>query len=71
MKSDRMENLERKDFIDTIKRTIIIMAVAVVFTRLLDFPYWITLLAVLLGLPVILHAVFWIRKLESPQKGEN
>lgn len=68
MSPKKSENLTKSRFVDTIKRTLLIMVIAVIFTRLLDFPLWMTVLAVLLGVPVIIHAIIWIRRLENSDK---
>lgn len=60
-----IEHLSQDKFRDTIKRTIFIMAVAFVTTRILAFSWWITILAVVAGLPVVFYAWIWIRRLEK------
>lgn len=62
---EEMEYLSADKFRDTIKRTIFIMAVAFVTTRILAFSWWITIIAVAGGLPVIFYAWVWIRRLEN------
>ncbi|KXA97569.1 hypothetical protein AKJ37_02740 [candidate division MSBL1 archaeon SCGC-AAA259I09] len=65
------ERLSVSKFRDTILRTLFIMVVAVVFTRLLGFPLWVTIAVVIGGIVVIVHALIWIRRLEGEESGEK
>lgn len=67
----KQENqLSPSRFRDTILRTLFIMIVAVIFTRILDFPVWVTIVLVLAGIAVIIHAVVWIRRLQDENENE-
>lgn len=46
------------------------MVIAVIFTRILDLPLWVTIVAVLGGVAVIIHALYWIRKLKSEKEAK-
>ncbi len=41
------------------------MIVAIVFTRVLELPLWTTVAAIGGGFIVIVHAFYWIKKLEK------
>ncbi len=59
------KGIEISRFWDTIYRTIPIMIIAIVFTRLLDYPLWTTYVAIGGGIAVIVHALIWIWKIED------
>ena len=65
------ERYDSSRFKDTIVRTIFIMVVAVVVTRVLDFPLWMTVVAVAAGIPVIAHATIWLRRNDSDGSEEE
>ncbi len=59
------KDLNTSKFWDTIYRTVLIMIIAIVFTRILNYPLWTTYFAIGAGVAVILHALIWIKKTQK------
>lgn|GEM_PF-2435086 len=63
--------LSVSSFRDTILRTLLIMAVAVVFIRILELPNWMMVVAVAGGIVVIVHAYVMIRRINRERSDRD